>query len=118
MRFRKKQKQSLEHEQLDKLYPRLSKGIWRGLLFMILIAGLAVFFEWSRCPQGGAGQVLRIPFPFSWRLTSIQPALIVSLVTCVQLVTERQWLNANRRRGNGNGYRIRSRERQYRDTLG
>ncbi len=40
--------------------------------------------------QVGTRQILRLPLPFSCRLRSIQPALIVSLVTCVQLVTERQ----------------------------
>ena len=48
MRYPKKQKQSLEHERLDKLYPRLSKGIGCGLLFMILIGGSAVFWDLSK----------------------------------------------------------------------
>ena len=48
MQFPKKQKQSLEHERLDKLYPRLSKGIGCGLLFMILIGGLAFFYDLAK----------------------------------------------------------------------
>ncbi len=45
MRFRKKQKQSLEHEQLDKLYPPRSKGIGRGLLVIVFIAGAWFFAD-------------------------------------------------------------------------
>ena len=48
MRYPKIQKQSLEHERLDKLYPRLSKDIGCGLLFMILIGGLAFFYDLAK----------------------------------------------------------------------
>jgi len=48
MRYPKIPKQSLEHERLDKRYPRLSKGIGCGLLFMILIVGLAVFYAQAK----------------------------------------------------------------------
>jgi len=48
MQHPKNQKQSLEHERLDKLYPRRSKRIGCGLLFMILIAGLAFFYDLAK----------------------------------------------------------------------
>ncbi len=48
MRFRKKQKQSLEHERLDKLYPPRSKGIGRGLVVIVVIAGAWFFADQAK----------------------------------------------------------------------
>jgi len=48
MQYPKKHKQSLEHENLDKLYPRRSKRIGRGLLVIALIAGAWFFADQAK----------------------------------------------------------------------
>ena len=48
MQYPKNQKQSLEHERLDKLYPPRSKGIGRGLLVIVFIAGAWFFADQAK----------------------------------------------------------------------
>ena len=48
MHYPKKHTQSLEHERLDKLYPRRSKRIGRGLLVIVFIAGAWFFADQAK----------------------------------------------------------------------